>query len=136
MRILGRRRLLRIFQVPGLILLPLVFCWSRRRAACRSSAWGMFFVGLTTIAQFSFWGNYLPRVYPVTARHRRELRGERRRPHVRHVGRAHHDAARAVHARRDAADPAGLRCALVGTTVYVIGFAASFWLPEPTGRNS
>jgi hypothetical protein len=25
--------------------------------------------------------------------------------------------------------------ALVGTTVYVIGFIASFWLPEPTGEH-
>ncbi len=27
---------------------------------------GMFFAGLFTVAQFSFWGNYLPRVYPLT----------------------------------------------------------------------
>ena len=28
----------------------------------------MFLVGFMTIAQFSFWGNYLPRVYPVHLR--------------------------------------------------------------------
>ena len=28
----------------------------------------MFFVGFFTVAQFSFWGNYLPRVYPVNLR--------------------------------------------------------------------
>jgi hypothetical protein len=30
--------------------------------------WGMFFAGLFTVAQFSFWGNYLPRVYPTHLR--------------------------------------------------------------------
>jgi nitrate/nitrite transporter NarK len=29
---------------------------------------GIFVVGLLTVAQFSFWGNYLPRVYPVHLR--------------------------------------------------------------------
>ena len=29
---------------------------------------GIFVVGLFTVAQFSFWGNYLPRVYPVHLR--------------------------------------------------------------------
>ena len=28
----------------------------------------MFFAGLFTVAQFSFWGNYLPRVYPTHLR--------------------------------------------------------------------
>ena len=30
--------------------------------------WGLLAVGLLTIAQMSFWGNYLPRVYPVHLR--------------------------------------------------------------------
>ena len=30
--------------------------------------WGIFLVGMATIAQFSFWGNYLPRVYPTYLR--------------------------------------------------------------------
>ncbi len=29
---------------------------------------GIFLVGLLTVAQFSFWGNYLPTVYPVHLR--------------------------------------------------------------------
>jgi MFS family permease len=29
---------------------------------------GIFFAGLLTVAQFSFWGNYLPRVYPTHLR--------------------------------------------------------------------
>ena len=29
---------------------------------------GIFFAGLFTVGQFSFWGNYLPRVYPIHLR--------------------------------------------------------------------
>ena len=29
---------------------------------------GMFFAGLVTVAQFSFWGNYIPLVFPVHLR--------------------------------------------------------------------
>jgi MFS family permease len=66
-RILSRRKLLRVFQIPGLILVPLVFLFP----AVSSLAWlkwGVFFAGLLTVAQFSFWGNYLPRVYPIHLR--------------------------------------------------------------------
>ena len=30
--------------------------------------YGIFLVGLLTVAQFSFWGNYLPLVYPTHLR--------------------------------------------------------------------
>jgi MFS family permease len=65
--VVSRRRLLRMFQVPGLIVMPIVFAW----AATTSLSWlyiGMFFAGFFTVAQFSFWGNYLPRVYPTYLR--------------------------------------------------------------------
>ena len=66
--IVSRRGLLRLFQVPGLIVVPLVFWFApdcRRRGTLKI---GMFFAGLFTVAQFSFWGNYLPRVYPTHLR--------------------------------------------------------------------
>ena len=37
-------------------------------ATCTTLKIGMFFAGLFTVAQFSFWGNYLPRVYPTHLR--------------------------------------------------------------------
>ena len=40
----------------------------RRTRTCRTLKIGMFFAGLFTVAQFSFWGNYLPRVYPTHLR--------------------------------------------------------------------
>src|SRR4029450_3452332 len=66
-RIVSRRRLLRVFQVPGLIILPLVFLYAARYDLGLLK-WGIFLGGLLTIAQFSFWGNYLPRVYPTHLR--------------------------------------------------------------------
>ena len=65
--IVSRRGLLRLFLVPGLVVMPLVF----GMAAVTSLTWttiGMFFAGLLTVGQFSFWGNYLPRVFPLHLR--------------------------------------------------------------------
>ena len=56
-----------MFQVPGLILLPIVFIFPATNNL-ELLKWGTFIVGMATIAQFSFWGNYLPRVYPTYLR--------------------------------------------------------------------
>ncbi|HEX2311427.1 MAG TPA: MFS transporter, partial [Vicinamibacterales bacterium] len=63
-RIASRRALLRVFQVPGLVVLPLVFFFAPV-SSLAFAQWGMLLCGLLTVAQFSFWGNYLPRVYPT-----------------------------------------------------------------------
>ncbi len=66
-RILSRRNLLRVFLVPGLILVPLIFIFPAT-SNLSMLQWGMFLAGLFTVAQLSFWGNYLPRVYPTHLR--------------------------------------------------------------------
>ena len=66
-RIVSRRALLRVFQVPGLIVMPVVFAVLAVRGLNPLYV-GIFFAGLLTVGQFSFWGNYLPRVYPVHLR--------------------------------------------------------------------
>ena len=63
----SRPAVVRIFQVPGLILVPLVFFFPARNDL-DLFRWGAFLAGLLTVAQFSFWGNYLPRVYPLHLR--------------------------------------------------------------------
>jgi MFS family permease len=130
-RILSRRRLVRTFQVPGLILLPIVFAVVAT-SSLSLVRWGMFVVGLTTIAQFSFWGNYLPRVYPV------HLRGTGESFAANVGGRMFGTSAALITTQLvpfmpGATLPVQLAyaCALVGTAVYVIGFVAGFWLPEP-----
>jgi hypothetical protein len=65
--IASRRRLLQLFQIPGLIVVPLVF-WLAPAWDVSTLKLGMFFAGFFTVAQFSFWGNYLPRVFPTHLR--------------------------------------------------------------------
>jgi MFS family permease len=80
-RILSRRGLLRVFLVPCLLIAPLVFGFGVLhdrelftlhvgQAPIQISTFhvGIFLVGLLTTSQFSFWGNYLPVVYPVHLR--------------------------------------------------------------------
>ncbi len=131
-RIVSRRRLLHLFQVPGLILLPLVFLFpaTNNLAVLR---WGIFFVGLVTIGQFSFWGNYLPRVYPTY------LRGTGESFAANVGGRMIGTSAallttQLVSSMPGASLPTRLAyaSALVGTTAYVIAVVASLWLPEPS----
>lgn len=68
-RIVSRQRLLRTFQIPGLILIPFIFWYAASPdMTITLLKVGIFIAGLLTVAQFSFWGNYLPRVYPVHLR--------------------------------------------------------------------
>jgi MFS family permease len=66
-RIVSRQRLMRVFLIPGLILIPLVFFFPAT-GDLSTLQWGMFVAGLFTVGQLSFWGNYLPRVYPTHLR--------------------------------------------------------------------
>ncbi len=129
--IVGRRKLLYIFQIPGLILLPIVFLLTPVEGLTMAK-WGIFFVGMATISQFSFWGNYLPRVYPV------HLRGTGESFAANVGGRMIGTCAALVTTNLVASMPGAAvpiklayASAIVGTTAYVIGFIASFWLPEP-----
>jgi MFS family permease len=71
-RIVSRRKLLWAFQIPGLCIIPLVYFFPAAGNLPENNLEilraGMFFVGFFTVAQFSFWGNYLPRVFPMRLR--------------------------------------------------------------------
>src|SRR2546427_5555311 len=54
-RIVSRRQVLRVFQVPGLVLVPVVFVLATSNLTLLK--WSIFLFGITTIGQFSFWGN-------------------------------------------------------------------------------
>jgi Na+/melibiose symporter-like transporter len=130
-RIVSRRKLLWVFQIPGMILLPIVFLFPAT-SSLFWLRWGIFFVGFLTIAQFSFWGNYLPRVYPTY------LRGTGESFAANVGGRMVGTSAAIITTTMVASMPgvtAPIRLAqasaIVGTSAYVIGFIASFWLPEP-----
>jgi MFS family permease len=132
--IVSRRRLLYVFQIPGLLLLPAVFFFAATHSLTLLQ-WGIFIVGLATIAQFSFWGNYLPRVYPT------HLRGTGESFAANVGGRMIGTCAALVTTQLVTAMPGtpptklAYASAIVGTAAYVIGFVASFWLPEPTQQK-
>jgi MFS family permease len=84
--IVSRRALLRIFLVPAMFVVPFVF-WGLstgdettyfsfdmswlpgfHRVSVSLLGLGIFVAGFFTIAQLSFWGNYLPHVFPVHLR--------------------------------------------------------------------
>ncbi len=130
-RIVSRRRLLHMFQVPGLVLVRCRFAVAGT-GSLRCCKWGSSCTGITTIAQFSFWGNYLPRVYPTY------LRGTGESFAANIGGRMIGTSAallttQLANAMPGASAPTKLAyaSAIVGTAAYVVGVAASYWLPEP-----
>jgi hypothetical protein len=129
-RILSRRKLLRVFQIPGLIIIPLVFLYPAMNNL-EMLKWGIALAGLLTVAQFSFWGNYLPRVYPTY------LRGTGESFAANIGGRMIGTSAALLTTQLASFMPGGASAKLayaaagVAFLVYAIGLAASFYLPEP-----
>jgi hypothetical protein len=134
--IVSRRKLIRIFQIPGLILMPIVFGY----IATRDLQWlyyGIFFAGLFTVGQFSFWGNYLPRVYPVHLRGTGESFAANIGGRLIGTSFAWLTATLAITPDRAyAPTKVALVAACVGFSVYLVGFIASFWLPEPGAEDA
>jgi MFS family permease len=133
------RPLLRIFLLPGLIAVPIVFGYIATNSL-PLLYFGIFAVGALTVGQFSFWGNYLPRVYPTYLRGT----GESFAANIggRMIGTSFamltSQLALVMPVGSDAPNPAisdALKVAaaatLVGTAVYVVNIILSFWLPEP-----
>src|SRR5262249_55425825 len=93
---------------------------------------GIFVAGFLTVAQFSFWGNYLPRVYPTY------LRGTGESFAANVGGRMIGTSAALLTTQLANVMPGGssftklaYSAAAVAFLVYAMGLAASFWLPEP-----
>jgi hypothetical protein len=129
--IVSRRRLVRLFQVPGLIVMPLAFAWAAR-TDLQLLYPAIFLAGLLTVGQFSFWGNYLPRVYPTHLRGTGESFAANIGGRLVGTSFAWLTATLAVTTNRaEAPAKVAMVAAIVGFSVYLVGFIASFWLPEP-----
>jgi hypothetical protein len=129
--ILSRKRLLHIFQIPGLILIPLVVLLPAMRDTAMP-AWGIFLLGTVSVAQFSFWGNYLPTLYPT------HLRGTGESFAANVGGRMLGTSAALITTTIVTYMPGGTvtrqlgyAAGIVGFLAYAAGFIGSFWLPEP-----
>lgn len=130
-RIVSARRLMRTFQIPGLLIVPAVFLLAPNESFSVLK-WGIFLAGLCTIAQMSFWGNYMPKAFPTYLRGT----GESFAANIggRMIGTcaalltttlaASMPGATASHRMAYAAGSVALLC-------YALGVAASFFLPEP-----
>jgi len=126
-RILSRRKLLRVFQIPGLFLVPLVYLFPARDNL-ELLKWGIFAAGMLTVAQFSFWGNYLPRVYPM------HLRGTGESFAANIGGRMIGTSAALLTTTLTPHMPGrqtALAAAAVALLVYLVGTIACAYLPEP-----
>jgi MFS family permease len=132
--IVSRRTLLRLFQIPALLFVPLYFWWVSTQLGDPDSLTpiklGIFIAGFLTVAQFSFWGNYIPLVFPV------HLRGTGESFAANIGGRVIGTAAAWITLTLSASDkPDPARVALVGACVagvYVLaGALLTQLLPEP-----
>lgn len=130
-QIASRRLLLRLFQVPGLVVFPLTYIWLYREAP-DAFVYGIFLCGLLTVAQFSYFGEYLPKVFPL------HLRGTGGSFATNVGGRMIGTSGGFVtgtliapHMPGDTFTQVATAAAITGATVYLIGLLASFWLPEP-----
>ena len=137
-RIVSRRRLIRAFIVPGVIVMPLVFFVfaSGPARSLRLVEVGTFVAGFVTVAQFSFWGNYLPRMYPTY------LRGTGESFAANIGGRLLGTGGAMVTAQLTLFMPGGSPSAqlahaagAVGIVSFVFALLASAWLPEPVSAD-
>lgn len=130
-RIVSRRRLLHVFQIPGLFIVPFVFLYPATHDLSMVKI-GIFLAGLLTVAQFSFWGNYLPRMYPT------HLRGTGESFAANIGGRMIGTSAALLTTQLANVMPGATPFAnlaysasAVALLVYGVGYLASFRLPEP-----
>jgi len=139
-RILSRRKLLWSFQLPGLVIVPLVYFLPAAGKLASNNLEvlrvGMLLAGFFTVAQFSFWGNYLPLMYPT------HLRGTGESFAANVGGRMFGTGANFLTTRLAIyllaampllARPTGIAYAagIVALAVYALGTILTYFLPEP-----
>lgn len=126
--------LLRLFIIPGLIAFPLTYLYLFKQ----QPDWflfGVFVCGLATVSQFSYFGEYLPKMYPL------HLRGTGGSFATNVGGRMIGTSGSFVTTNLLAPLMAGastfervaVAAGIVGLSVYVIGLALSFLLPQKAG---
>jgi MFS family permease len=132
--IVSRRALLRVFLIPGLFIVPYVF-YGPATQSLELFKYGMFFAGFCTVSQLSFWGNYLPRVYPV------HLRGTGEGFAANVGGRMLGTSAAYVTTHLQGSMPGAVpaaklayAAAAVALGIYLLGNVLTFFLPEPPAK--
>jgi hypothetical protein len=134
MVVVSRRKLLRMFVLPGLFLIPYVFLYTSTDSL-QMFRIGIFIAGITTVGQLNFLGNYLPRVFPLYLRGTGEgfaanvggrMLGAGATFIVTHL-------AGVMPGDTPGAQLAYAAC-IIGMTVYLVNFIATFFMPEPPAQ--
>jgi MFS family permease len=131
--IVSRQKLIRTFQIPGLVVMVFVFYYASTHSLAMTK-WGMFFAGVFTVGQLSFWGNYLPRVFPTHLRGTGE--GFAANIGGRMIGTGFAFVTTQLVSHVPGATPSArlaLAATIVAGSVYTAGIVLSFFLPEPQG---
>lgn len=135
---LSRVTLLKVFQVPALVVLPLTY-FSLFAQGGETFLWAYTICGLLTVAQFSYFGEYLPKVFPL------HLRGTGGSFATNVGGRMIGTSMAFVTTSLVAPMLAGTgpltpihvakAAGIVATTIAVVSFAIGFLLPEPPAEE-
>jgi MFS family permease len=128
----SRRALLRFFVVPGLAAVPLTYFWLYHSGGGALNA-AIALCGFLVVAQFSYFGEFLPKVFPL------HLRGTGGSFATNVGGRMLGTSAAFLTTNLVAPampgattfDKVAFAAGVVGTSVFFLGFLLSFFLPEP-----
>ncbi|MFM8418630.1 MAG: MFS transporter, partial [Verrucomicrobiota bacterium] len=129
----SRGTLLRLFQVPGVIVLPVTYYFLFQNHP-EWFGWGVAVAGFLTVAQFSYFGEYLPKVFPL------HLRGTGGSFATNVGGRMFGTSAAYLTSNILAPmftgttfEQVAKAAAVTGCAAMVLGVCLSFLLPEPKG---
>jgi hypothetical protein len=129
---ISRRALLRVFILPGIIMLPVTY-FLLYHSSPSMFAMGIFLCGLLIVGQFSYFGEYLPKAFPL------HLRGTGGSFATNVGGRMIGTAAAFLSTNiiaplfsdKPTFDHYAMAAGIVGTSVFVLALILSFALPEP-----
>jgi hypothetical protein len=129
---LSRPALLRVFIIPGLIMLPITYLTLYHSSSTAFSI-GIFVCGMMVVSQFSYFGEYLPKAFPL------HLRGTGGSFATNVGGRMLGTSAAflttnivaPLFSSRPTPDHYAMAAGIVGTLAFLIALGLSFALPEP-----
>ena len=132
--VVSKRLLLRIFQIPGVFVVPALYYLTPENDSTFVMV-GLSLAAFCTVAQFSYWGNYLPAAFPVHLRG--TASGFAANVGGRMIGTSAAFVTTSILAPMMTADNSYMQtckaAAIVGGGVFVLGLILSFYLPEPKG---
>ncbi|HEX5218939.1 MAG TPA: MFS transporter [Verrucomicrobiae bacterium] len=134
---IAHRALLRLFVVPGIALFPVTY-WMLYHQSAGAMQWGIFLCGLMVVSQFSYFGEYLPKVFPL------HLRGTGGSFATNVGGRMVGTSAAFLTTNiiapmisgKTTFDQVAIAAGIVGTAVFAIALLATVFLPEPKEQTN